>query len=134
MSEIDGITELAAMLQGNKPQPTPSITTGVVVSPPPNAKIRFNEVIVLDNSHLIFSAAMLGGYKRQFKFSDKDCGTTNSVNDGGQGASSHSHKITTLNVDTEVTFTNTVEVGDEVILMPVNDGQQFYVLDKAVRF
>lgn len=130
----DGLTELALLFKNRDVKAPLSITTGVVISPPPNPQIRLNDVVVLDKNNLIFAAGMLSGYKRNIKFTDTNSGTTSSVNDGGMGASSHSHIVQELNVDTVMEWTDTVVKGDEVILVPVVDGQLYYVLDKGVRF
>ncbi|TPG71173.1 DUF2577 domain-containing protein [Brevibacillus laterosporus] len=94
--------------------------------------------------NLIFGSSILKNHKRKFsitghlKFDDSSCGSTTPVNDGGMGASSHSHQISTLNVDTtyqsegEVVYTDTIEIGHKVILIPTKDEQVYYVLDWGV--
>ncbi|MCI1745131.1 MAG: DUF2577 domain-containing protein [Heyndrickxia oleronia] len=132
----DELTALASLFKERENKPPSSITTGIVISPPPNAKIRLNEVVILNNSHLVWSAHMIEEYKRELelegdiKFSDSDCGSTS------DGAT-----VTTLNVDTnfeaknvKMTTKDTIKEGDEVIIMPVSDNELYYVLDKAVRF
>lgn len=84
--EKDGLTRLAMMLKERDPKTPPSITTGFVVSPPPDPRIRLNDIIVLENENLVFTSR------------------------------------------------TDYEAGDEVILIPVPDGQLYYVIDKAVRF
>lgn len=130
----DGLTELAKMLKERDPKRPPSITTGIVVSPPPNPLIKLNDVIVLDGNRLIFSSHLLAGYERRIKFKETDWGITTEVNDGGQGARTHKHYVNLSNEDTLIEWTDTLIKGDEVILIPVQDGQLYYVIDKAVRF
>lgn len=130
----DGLTELALLLKQRNNNMPLSITTGKVVSPPPNPLIRLDDVILLDGSNLIFASHLVNGYKRKIKFTDTDCGMTVSVNDGGQGASTHSHEIAEIHIDTMMEWTDTLQKDDEVILVPVSDGQLYYVIDKAVRF
>jgi len=80
------------MIKGGKePQKptTKSMTTGKVISPPPNANIQLNETITLDNEQLIF---------------------------------------------TEMVVSKGLNNGDEVILIPTADEQQYFVIDKAVKF
>lgn len=134
MAEIDGLTELARMLKDREPKTPPSISTGVVVAPPPDPQIRLNDTVILYKEHLIFAAHMLADYERAIKFDDTNCGTTTSVNDGGDNASSHTHEIAELHVDTIMKWKDTIVEGDEVILIPVVDSQLYYVIDKAVRF
>ncbi|WLR52470.1 DUF2577 domain-containing protein [Bacillus tianshenii] len=141
----DSITEFAKMFK-ERDNPVPSgIQIGEVLAPFPEIKIKLNEKVVLGKEELVFSESLLNTYKRevdikgQIQLSDTDSGTTDSVNDGGQGASSHSHTIRTLDVDTaytakaELLFTDTLVAGDSVIIFPAADEQTYYVMDKAVR-
>ncbi|MEK4247589.1 DUF2577 family protein [Psychrobacillus sp. FSL K6-2684] len=136
----DAITGWGKLFRERDHKPSPSMTTGIVISPPPEAQIRLNEVIVLEKHQLVFASHMLIDYKRELemtgeiKFDDSNAGTSGST-DG------HTHTIETLNVDTnyeaknvEITTKDTIRVGDEVILQPAMDEQLYYVLDKAVRF
>lgn len=136
---MDGLTELAIMLKERDNKIPSSMTTGIVISPPPEVQIQLNEVIILKKHHLIFAAHMLKGYIRtadiegDIKFQDTMAGTTTV-------ASLHSHELATVDVDTnyeakiKMTTTDTIGEGDEVILMPTGDDQLYFVLDKAVRF
>ena len=133
----DGLTEFAMLFKERDSKTPQSMTTGFVTSPPPEAQIRLNEVVVLDKDNLIFAAHLLVDYEREadfsggnIKFSDANSGTTES----GGG-------IVSLNVDTDyeskhvkIKMIDTLKPGDEVILMPMVDGQTYFVLDKAVRF
>lgn len=129
MAEKDGLTELAWMFKKNEPKKVPSITTGIVEALPPNPVIRLDKVITLDKSQLIFASNLIEGYERKIKFTDENCGTTTSAGDP-----SHTHDIAALNVDTLMQWTDTLAIGDEVIVIPVMDSQMYYVLDKAVKF
>lgn len=136
---MDAITDLAAMLKENENPKPISMTTGIVISPPPNAQIKLTEGIILFNHQLVFAAHILEDYQREIalegdlKFTDEDCGTI--VNAAGTGS------VVTLNVDTRFeaknvksTTKDTIKKDDEVILMPTTDEQLYFVLDKAVRF
>lgn len=132
--ENDGLTELAGMFKARDKKEAQSITTGIVISPPPEPKIRLDDVIVLGKKRLIFASHLLEGYERRIKFKESNWGETTSVNDGGQGASTHKHHVNLTNEDTLIEWTDTLEKDDEVILIPVQDSQLYYVIDKAVRF
>jgi len=129
MAEKDGLTELALMLKKNEPKKVPSITTGIVEALPPDPVIRLDKVITLDKTQLIFASNLIAGYERKIKFTDTNCGTTTSAGDP-----SHTHDIAVLNVDTLMQWTDTLKIGDEVIVVPVMDSQMYYVLEKAVKF
>lgn len=137
---MNGYTKLAKIIKQRDNVQYPSITTGIVISPPPQAKIQLNDATILENRHLVWSAHMLVDYERELesdgeiKFTDSDCGQTTT-------SASHSHGIQTVNIDTEfetknvkITMKDTVIVGDEVILQPTIDNQLYFVIDKAVRF
>ena len=139
MVEQDGLTEFAKLFKDRDNSAPPAITTGIVIAPPPDPQIRLNEVVVLYKDNLIFASGMLVDHVRDadingtITFTDTNAGITTDV-------SNHSHGIETLNVDTtyeakvRVTWKDTIVPGDEVILVPVIDGQLYYVVDKAVRF
>jgi len=129
MAEKDGLTELAKLFKNNENKTSLSITTGKVEALPPSPVIRISDIITLDKTQLVFASNLISGYERNIKFTDTDCGITTSAGDP-----SHTHDIATLNVDTLMQWTDTLEIGDEVIVVPVMDGQMYYVLDKAVRF
>lgn len=130
----DQLTEFALMFKERDAKTPPSTTTGIVLAPPPEPQIRLNEVVVLYKDKLIFASHMVDGYERHVKLIDHNCGTTTTVNDGGDNASSHNHEIEELRIDTVMEWTDTIKVGDEVIIIPVIDNQLYYVIDKAVRF
>lgn len=127
MAEKDGLTELAKMFKNNENKTTPSITTGIVEAVPPSPVIRISDIITLDKTQLVFASSLISGYERNIKFTDTDCGITTTD-------SAHSHGIKMLNVDTLMQWTDTLKVGDEVSVIPVADGQLYYIMDKVVRF
>lgn len=136
---MDSITTLAKILK-DKENPKPvSMSTGIVISPPPKAQIRLNETVILNNNQLVFAAHILNDYEREIeiegelKFTDADCGTI--VNAAGTGS------VVSLDVDTtfeakkvKSTTKDTLKEGDEVILLPTADEQLYFVVGKAVRF
>ncbi|MFJ5771398.1 DUF2577 family protein [Psychrobacillus sp. NPDC093180] len=132
----DQLTEFARLFKQRDNKPPGSMTTGIVMSPPPEAEIHLNDGTFLFNRHLIWSAHMLEKYQRelelegQIKFADSNCGTTES---GGA--------VISIGIDTsyeaknvKITMKDTIKKGEEVIIMPVVDNQLYYVIDKAVRF
>lgn len=127
MAEKDGLTELAMLFRERDAKAVPSITTGIVEALPPEPVIRLTPQITLDKTQLIFASNLISGYERRIKFTDNNCGTTTTN-------SNHNHGIAELNVDTLMQWTDTLEIGDEVIVMPVVDNQMYYVIDKAVKF
>lgn len=142
---MDGVTELARLLKERENVPYFGPQTGIIVTPPPELSVALGDKIILKKDRLIIAAHVLKDYKREFAieghiaFNDTDCGTTTPVNDGGMGASTHTHGIaevhinTTYKADGKITYTDTLVAGDEVILIPSMDNQTYILVDKAVR-
>ena len=134
----------------------PSIQIGEVIEPPPNLVIKVND-LQIDKDNILIADYLLKEHKRRIiisgeriKFSQTDppmyIGSTNSVNDGGMNASSHSHKITDINIDTKpspypqvlieatrkdrdyIKTTDTLEKGDLLAVLPVEDRQLYIIL------
>lgn len=129
----DNMTELAEMFKERDPKSSATMTTGFVISPPPEVRISLNDVVILDKDNLVFASSVVGGYTRNIRFKEPDWGVSSTVSDGGQGASAHKHTVNLVGQDTPIEWTDTLKEGDEVIMMPVSNNL-YYVLDKAVRF
>lgn len=94
-----------------------------------------HEIYICDN--------LLDTYTREYKdegnikFQDTDCGTTNKVHDGGEGASPHNHIVENLSIDTKyntigtIVFTDTLKKDDEVLLIPAENQQVFFIVGKV---
>lgn len=54
----DGLTELAMMFKEREPRKPLTMTTGTVISAPPNPKVRLNDGIVLYKENLVFAASI----------------------------------------------------------------------------
>lgn len=137
MMAEDGLTEFAKLFKQRDNTPSASITTGIIITPPPEVQIRLNEVVVLDKENLLFAAHMLADYEREADYSDGNI----IFSDSNSGTTETGGGIVSLNVDTsyeakhvKIKMIDTIKIGDEVILMPTTDGQLYFVLDKAVRF
>lgn len=140
---MDGVSELAVLFKerDNKYYLGPQI--GKVISPLPEIKIALGEKIILVKEHLIIASHILKGYEREFsvegqlKFSDSYAGMTEEAYVSQHGF--HQHEIESLKVNTDyestgkIRWTDSLEEGDEVILIPTTNEQQYYVIDKVVR-
>lgn len=118
---MDSITALARMLKENENPKPVSMSTGIVISPPPNAQIRLNDTVILYNNQLVFAAHILEDYEREIEL-EGDIRFTDSP---FQTFEAKEVKSTTK---------DTLKEGDEVILLPTADEQLYFVLAKAVRF
>lgn len=82
---------------------------GEVVTPLPDIKIQTSDEIILDKSNLIFAAHVLDDYTRPFEM----VGTTPTQT--GQ-----------------IKFTNKLQNGDKLILIPSDNDNMYIVIDRAV--
>ena len=119
---------------------------GTVIAPPPKL-----EISILNNSVIIKKCYILKnicqGYTRIIEIPEqtatgtaKGKGTTNIVNDGGEGAIPHSHTvITDVAIKTigipsaEICFEDTLKAGDEVLLVVSPDNQTYFVIGKVIK-
>lgn len=118
---MDSITTLAKLLKQNENPKPVSMSTGIVISPPPNAQIRLNDTVILGNNRLVFAAHVLEDYEREIEL-EGDIRFTDSP---FQRFEAKEVKSTTK---------DTLKEGDEVILLPTADEQLYFVVGKAVRF
>ena len=109
------------MFDANKNPKLVSMTTGIVISPPPNAQIRLNDTVILGNNRLVFAAHVLDDYEREIE-PEGDIRFTDSPFQTFEAKEVKSKTKDTL------------KEGDEVILLPTVDEQLYFVVGKAVRF
>jgi hypothetical protein len=130
-------TEIVDMMraEGAKKN-SPSVLLGEVVSPMPNLIIKLGGMQI-DKRNILIADCLLGDYQRQYSidgdisFSDTNCGTTSTEE-------SHSHDIASLDVETEhteegtISFTDSLQSGDQLAILPTDDRQKFIVLCRVV--
>ena len=105
MAQEDGLTTLAKMLKERENESPSSVITGIVIAAPPDIKLKVGDIDDLDREDVIIAEHLLEGYTRQ---------------------------ITLNGSPSTITFTDTLKVGDEVIVIPTIDEQLYYVVAKAV--
>lgn len=124
----------------------PSIQIGEVIEPPPNLVVKVND-LQIDKDNILIADYLLEEHQRKITIKGENIhftqstpvGTTDSVNDGGTGASSHSHDIDNIEINTPVQIgaTNessyiqtedTLKKGDLLGVMPVEDRQLYIVI------
>lgn len=111
---------------------------GTVIQDTPVIKISvFSGQVILEEQHLYINECLLSNHKRQMitnglmDLNDAICGQTNYQTD-------HSHVIDTLEVtegnfssEGEIILTDTLKMGDEVLLLPTNNHQKFFIICKV---
>lgn len=142
---MDGISELAKMLKERETRPYMGPRVGEVVSPPPEIKVALEEGIILDKKHLVIAAHILNGYQRE-ELIEGDIIIT-----GAEGQATYVQPPPPDNpeiseswgfigktvegcekISGKITYTDTLKLGDKVILVPSTDEQTYFLVDKAV--
>lgn len=130
-----GLVALGKLLaRGAAMQPTMGI--GIIVSPPPEIKIKYNG-FTLDKQFLYIDEYWIQGHTRTHKGHIVSETQPRAGGSGDAEFESHTHDIDNDYNDVE-TLTDTWEVGDRVLMAPIvgEDGRttkQFAVLCKLVR-
>jgi hypothetical protein len=143
---MDAISELAMLFKERENVIYMGPQVGTVISPPPNIKVSLGEKIILDKEDLIISAHVLAGYQRAMEITNiKNTGLSSGSGDMDfhltGNPPSKNYTITGLSIpqssamksEGTLKYTDTLKVGDQVILIPSNDNQKYYLIDKAVR-
>jgi hypothetical protein len=118
---------------------------GKVLSSPPGIKVSIlSGKVILDKSHIYINESLLSSHIRTFliddgllNFLEESCGMTSLEHDGGDNAESHDHQIKSLEIDTtfdaegSIQFTNSLAKNDEVLLLPINNNQKFFLICKV---
>lgn len=132
---MDALTEMAKMFKERENDPYMGPQTGTVVTPPPGIQVRLGDKIILDKDHLIIAAHVLADYQRDVKMSSVTGKTTLIKPPPPQLPVTYSETFGIESTELEGTmkYTDTLQPGDEVILLPTTDRQVYFLIDKAVR-
>ncbi len=125
---MDGTTRLAQLLKDRENVPYMGPQIGLVISPPPEAQIGLGDKIILTNEQLVFAAHLVAGYQRAMEIP-----LSSSLSGNTAAANSHHHSYDSMGIIGQIKLTDTIQAGDEVILIPSTDEQSYFVVDKAVR-
>jgi len=137
--------KLAKLLMDRNNPETIGPIIGIVVNSPPDIKIKaLSGRATLDKNDLYINEYLLPGHKRTIEsngvidLGDELCGQTDLINDGGYQAGTHRHTLETLEVtdgsyssEGELILTDALKKGDEVLLLPTDNNQKFFVICKV---
>ncbi len=141
---MDWATTLAKELKQRENPAILGAILGIVITPPPKLKISIlNGSVFITKCYILEN--LLNGFHRIATIPEQTAigtangkGTTNTVNDGGEGASPHRHTVTTdVTIKTigipsaEIYFEDTLKSGDEVLLVVSQDNQNYFVIGKV---
>jgi len=130
----DKLTELAGLFkERDNPSPFQIGTAFVVQESPLVLKTEDSVFISANYNNVVWSKSILSGYKRDFLINPV-YGVTD-VRSGGSGDSefaSHDHDYK-ADITGSITWTDNPKNGDEYIVIPIHNGNMWYVFDKVVR-
>lgn len=129
---MDMITELAHLFKARDNVEPYDITTATVISISP-VVFKLSDKIFLsaEYKNLVLSASIFKDYTRKVKIENL-VSETNTVNDGGTGSTSHKHNLMTLDGTLKYVGEG-FKVGDEILVIPIGNGEMWYAIDKVVR-
>lgn len=116
--------------------------TGEVVKAPPELEVKLESGIIIKNKKIMISVEKIVGYKRTFSINgniDNEDMTVQSSNMTLAGQGPHQHTLKTFEAKGSykstgtIEWTDTLNVGDTVLMLPTNDHKYFYLIDKVVR-
>lgn len=116
--------------------------TGEVVKAPPELEVKLENGVIIKNHKIMISIEKITGYKRTFSIvgniTDENMTVQSSgMTKAGQGPHEHTLKSFQANGDYKSTgsieWTDTLKVGDKVLMLPTNKEEYFYLIDKVVR-
>ena len=136
----NSINTLAKLIKARDNPKWLGAVTGEVIKAPPQLEVKLQNGIVIKNHKIMISIEKIVGYKREFSLegtideitinattSNKPCGL-GATNPHGtiQGAGDYK----TVG---SITWTDTLKVGDKVLMLPTNKEEYFYLIDRVVR-
>ena len=143
------INDLAWLLVTRNNKNWMGAITGEVVKAPPNLEVKIDPKITLKTKNIVISEEKISTYTREFKswgnideiVINGEIETTSSNTEGGPGPHKHQHGTISGTLKGKGTFklsgtnewTDDLKVGDMVLLVPTNEHEIFYLVDKVVR-
>ncbi|MEE1477127.1 MAG: DUF2577 family protein [Fusobacterium sp.] len=136
----NSINTLAKLIKARDNPKWLGAVTGEVIKAPPQLEVKLQNGIVIKNHKIMISIEKIIGYKREFSLdgtiNDITINATTSNKPCGLGASNAHGTIQGKgNYKTvgTITWTDTLKVGDTVLMLPTNKEEYFYLIDRVVR-
>lgn len=114
--------------------------TGEIIKAPPQLEVKLENGVIVKKHKIMVSIEKIAGYKREFSLdgtiNDITINATTSNKPCGLGASNAHGTIQGKgNYKTvgTITWTDTLKVGDTILMLPTNKEEYFYLIDRVVR-
>lgn len=138
----NAINKLALMIKARDNPKWLGAITGEVVKAPPELEVKLESGITVKNKKIMISIEKIIGYKRTFYIVgniDNEDMTVQSSGMSLNGQGPHEHVLQEFKASGSyqstgsIEWTDTLKVGDTVLMLPTNDHKYFYLIDKVVR-
>lgn len=138
----NAINKLALMIKARDNPKWLGAITGEVIKAPPELEVKLESGITIKNKKIMISIEKIAGYKRTFSIVgniDNEDMTVQSSSMTKAGQGPHEHTLTSFKANGSyqstgsIEWTDTLKVGDTVLMLPTNDREYFYLIDKVVK-
>ena len=106
-------------------------SVGIVVQPPPDIIVKWND-IELTKENIYIAEYLLVGYRREARGHLVSATQPRSGGSGEAAYASHNHDIDNDYTD-DITYTDTLKPGDLVSVLPCAGSQLYIITDKLVK-
>ena len=114
--------------------------TGEVVKAPPELEVKLENGIIIKNHKIMISIEKIVGYQRTYSLKGNITQYDFDNTTSSEPVSTHpAHPIKKLSgkgtytAEGTVQWTDTLKVGDKVLMLPTNKEEYFYLIDRVVR-
>lgn len=134
------INKLALMLKSRDNPKFLGAITGEVVKAPPELEVKLENGIIIKNKKIMISIEKIAGYERTYSLEGNITEYDFDNTTKSSSVSNHpEHPIPklkgkgTYKAEGKIKWTDTLKIGDKVLMLPTNDHKYFYLIDKVVR-
>ena len=114
--------------------------TGEVVKAPPELEVKLENGIIIKNHKIMISIEKIVGYQRTYSLKGNITQYDFDNTTSSEPVSTHpAHPIKKLSgkgtytAEGTIQWTDTLKVGDKVLMLPTNKEEYFYLIDRVVR-
>lgn len=114
--------------------------TGEVVKAPPQLEVKLENGIIIKNHKIMISIEKIVGYQRTYSLKGNITQYDFDNTTSSEPVSTHpAHPIKKLSgkgtytAEGTIQWTDTLKVGDKVLMLPTNKEEYFYLIDRVVR-
>lgn len=114
--------------------------TGEVVKVPPELEVKLENGVTIKNHKIMISIEKIIGYQRTYSLKGNITQYDFDNTTSSEAVQNHpSHPIPklsgngTYSAEGTIQWTDTLKVGDKVLMLPTSENEYFYLIDKVVR-